>query len=53
MLFIHYQEERNKFNGDKIVPKSPRDIRYSSHIDIFTSIIMIYYQKNTINMQNN
>lgn len=31
--FIHYQEERNKFNGDKIIPKSPRDIRYSSHID--------------------
>ena len=31
--FIHYQEERNKFNGDEIVPKSPRDIRYSSHID--------------------
>lgn len=31
--FIHYQEERNKFNGEKIIPKSPRDIRYSSHID--------------------
>lgn len=31
--FIHYQEERNKFNGEKIILKSPRDIRYSSHID--------------------
>ena len=31
--FIHYQEERNKFDGEKIIPKSPRDIRYSSHID--------------------
>lgn len=50
--FIYYKEGRNKFNGEEIIPKS-RDIRYSSHIDIFMSIIMIYYQKNTIDMQNN
>lgn len=30
--FIYYKEERNKFNGEEIIPKS-RDIRYSSHID--------------------
>ena len=31
--FIHYQEEKRKFDGKKIVEKPPRDIRYSSHID--------------------
>lgn len=30
--FIHYQEVRNRFNGEDIIPKS-RDIRYSAHID--------------------
>lgn len=30
--FIYYKEEKNKFNGEEIIPKS-RDIRYSSHID--------------------
>lgn len=27
--FIHYQEEKRKFDGKKIVEKPPRDIRYS------------------------
>lgn len=31
--FIHYQEEKKKFNGEELIIKSPRDIRYSSHID--------------------
>ena len=31
--FIHYQEEKKKFNGIELIIKSPRDIRYSSHID--------------------
>lgn len=31
--FIHYQEEKIKFDGKEIIRKSPRDIRYSSHID--------------------
>lgn len=31
--FIHYQEEKKKFDGKELIVKSPRDIRYSSHID--------------------
>ncbi len=31
--FIHYQEEKKKFNGTELEKKSPRDIRYSAHID--------------------
>lgn len=31
--FIHYQEEKKKFDGNELIVKSPRDIRYSSHID--------------------
>lgn len=31
--FIHYQEEKKKFDGNELIIKSPRDIRYSSHID--------------------
>lgn len=31
--FIHYQEEKKKFDGNEVIEKPPRDIRYSSHID--------------------
>lgn len=31
--FIHYQEEKKKFDGNKLIEKTPRDIRYSAHID--------------------
>ena len=31
--FIHYQEEKIKFDGKEIIRKTPRDIRYSAHID--------------------
>ena len=31
--FIHYQEEKKKFDGHELIVKLPRDIRYSSHID--------------------
>ena len=31
--FIHYQQEKKTFNGKKLIEKSPRDIRYSAHID--------------------
>ena len=40
--FIHYQEEKKKFNGKEIIKKSPRDIRYSSHIDRY---IYEYYNE--------
>lgn len=31
--FVHYQEDKIKFNGKEIIRKPPRDIRYSAHID--------------------
>lgn len=31
--FIYYQEEKKKFDGNELIIKSPRDIRYSAHID--------------------
>ena len=31
--FIHYQEEKKKFDGNELIIKSQRDIRYSAHID--------------------
>ena len=40
--FIHYQEEKKKFNGTELITKSPRDIRYSAHIDRY---IYEYYNE--------
>lgn len=48
--FIHYQEEKKKFNGTELVVKPPRDIRYSSHIDRY---IYEYYNEILSNRYNN
>ena len=40
--FIHYQEEKKTFDGIKLIPKKPRDIRYSAHIDRY---IYEYYNE--------
>lgn len=31
--FIHYEEEKKRFDGKELITKPPRDIRYSAHID--------------------
>ena len=40
--FIHYQEEKKKYNGKELIIKPPRDIRYSAHIDRY---IYEYYNE--------
>ena len=48
--FIHYQEEKKKFDGEKLIVKSPRDIRYSAHIDRY---IYEYYNEKLSEKYNN
>lgn len=47
--FIYYQEEKKKFDGEKLIIKNPRDIRYSSHIDRY---IYEYYNEILSNKYN-
>ena len=49
MVFI-YQEEKKKFNGKELIIKSPRDIRYSAHIDRY---IYEYYNSILSKKYNN
>lgn len=48
--FIHYQEEKKKFDGKELIIKSPRDIRYSAHIDRY---IYEYYNDMLSKKYNN
>ena len=48
--FIHYQEEKKKFDGKELIIKSPRDIRYSAHIDRY---IYEYYNNILSKKYNN
>ena len=48
--FIHYQQEKKKFDGKELIIKSPRDIRYSAHIDRY---IYEYYNNILSKKYNN
>lgn len=48
--FIHYQEEKKKFDGKELIIKNPRDIRYSAHIDRY---IYEYYNNILSKKYNN
>lgn len=47
--FIHYKEEKKTFDGIKLIEKTPRNIRYSSHIDRY---IYEYYNEKLSNKYN-
>ena len=48
--FIYYQQEKKKFDGKELIIKSPRDIRYSAHIDRY---IYEYYNNILSKKYNN